>query len=107
MRRGDAHLRLIDDAGAKTLTKAAGAQISPGADVKSDDCSAYRAPPGAAYPPRAARRAHAAGRRRVAALRCTSSPSNFTRWRLDIFQGVSAAHLQSYRDELRYRLWPP
>ena len=38
---------------------------------------------------------------------CTSSPSNFKRWRLDIFRGVSAAHLQSYRDELRYRLWPP
>jgi len=29
--RGRAHLRLIDDAGAKTLTKAAGAQIPPGA----------------------------------------------------------------------------
>ena len=41
---GRAHLRLIDDAGAKTLTKAAGAQIQPGGAVKSDGCSAYRAP---------------------------------------------------------------
>ena len=107
MRRGDAHLRLIDDAGAKTPTKAAGAQISPGGAVKSDDCSAYRVPPGGAYLPRAARRARVAGRRRAAALRCTSSPSNFKCWQLDVFQGVSAGHLQSYRDELRYRLWPP
>ena len=49
--RGGAHLRLIDDAGARTLTKAAGAQIQPGAG----------------YLPRAARRVHAAGRRRAAA----------------------------------------
>ena len=49
--------------------------------------------------PGAARRVHAAGRRRAAALRCTSSPPNFTRWRLDVFQGVSAAHLQSCLDE--------
>ena len=89
--RGGAHLRLIDDAGARTLTKAAGAQIQPGAG----------------YLPRAARRVHAAGRRRAAALRCTSSPPNFTRWRLDIFPGASAAHLQSCLDEFCYRLWPP
>jgi hypothetical protein len=24
---------------------------------------------------------------------------NFTRWRLDVFPGVSAAHLRSYLDE--------
>src|SRR5450830_1906216 len=50
---GRAHLRLIDDAGGigqglgagvKTLTKAAGDQIQPGGAVKSDGCSAYRAP---------------------------------------------------------------
>jgi hypothetical protein len=56
--RGRAHLHLIDDAGAKTLTKAAGAQIRPGGAVRSDGCSASRAPFGAAYLPRAARRAH-------------------------------------------------
>ena len=48
--RGGAHLRLIDDAGAKTLTKAAGAQIQPGGAVKSDGCSAYRAPPAESTP---------------------------------------------------------
>jgi hypothetical protein len=47
--RGGAHLRLIDDAGAKTLTKAARAQIQPGGAVKTDGWSAYRALPGAAY----------------------------------------------------------
>ena len=30
--------------------------------------------------------------------------SNFKRWMLDIFHGVSAAHLQAYLDEFCYRL---
>ena len=30
--------------------------------------------------------------------------SNFKRWQLDVFHGVSAAHLQSYLDEFCYRL---
>jgi len=30
--------------------------------------------------------------------------SNFKRWALDIFHGVSAAHLQAYLDEFCYRL---
>jgi len=47
--RERAHLRLIEDAGAKTLTKAAGAQIQPGGTVKSDGWSAYRALPDAGY----------------------------------------------------------
>jgi len=47
--RGGAHLRLIDDVSAKTLTKAAGATIQPGSTVKSDGWSAYRALPAAGY----------------------------------------------------------
>ena len=49
------------------------------------------------------------GRRALASAPpgCTSSPSNFKRWRLDVFPGVSAAHLQFCRDEFCYRLWPP
>jgi hypothetical protein len=30
--------------------------------------------------------------------------SNFKRWSLDIFHGVSTAHLQAYLDEYCYRL---
>ena len=30
--------------------------------------------------------------------------ANFKRWQLDVFPGVSAAHLQSYLDEFCYRL---
>ena len=33
---GGAHLRVIDDASAKTLTNAAGALIQPGSTVKTD-----------------------------------------------------------------------
>ena len=47
--RGGAHLRVIDDAGAKTRAKIAGAQIQPGGAVKTDGWSAYRALPGAGY----------------------------------------------------------
>jgi len=31
-------------------------------------------------------------------------PSNFERWALDVFQGVSPAHLQAYLDEFCYWL---
>ena len=44
-----AHLRVIGDASAKTLTKAAGALIQPGSTVKTDGWSSYRALPGAGY----------------------------------------------------------
>ena len=30
--------------------------------------------------------------------------ANFKRWTLDIFHGVSAAHMQAYLDEFCYRL---
>jgi hypothetical protein len=30
--------------------------------------------------------------------------SNFKRWTLDVFHGVSPRHLQAYLDEYRYRL---
>src|SRR5450830_1538657 len=46
---GGAHLRVIDDASAKTLTNAAGALIQPGSTVKTDGWSSYRALPGAGY----------------------------------------------------------
>jgi hypothetical protein len=46
---GRAHLRVIDDVSAKTLTKAAGATIELGSIVKTDGWRAYRALPNAGY----------------------------------------------------------
>ena len=94
---GHAHLRVIDDASAKTLSNAARAQIQPGSTVKTDGCSAYRAPPAESTP-------QAAGELLPWAHIVIS---NFKRWQLDVFHGVSAAHLRSCLDEFCYRLWPP
>jgi transposase-like protein len=100
---GGAHLRLIDDASAKTLTKAAGAMIQPGSTVKTDGWSSYRALPGAGYlhEPHAEATPQAAGEL-LPWVHIVIS--NFKRWQLDVFHGVSPAHLQSYLDEFCYRL---
>ena len=138
---GRAHLRVIDDASAKTLTNAAGALIQPGSTVKTDGWRAYRALTGAGYlhEPHAEATPQAAGAmiqpgstvktdgwssyRALPGAGYLHEPhvqstpqsvaellpwvhiviSNFKRWQLDVFHGVSAAHLQSYLDELCYR----
>lgn len=100
---GRAHLRVIADVSAKTLTKSAGATIEPGSTVKTDGWRAYRALPAAGYlhEPHVQATPQAAGE-----LLPWSHIviSNFKRWQLDVFHGVSAAHLQSYLDEFSYRL---
>jgi transposase-like protein len=100
---GRAHLRVIDDVSAKTLTKAAGATIELGSIVKTDGWRAYRALPNAGYlhDPHVQATPHAAAE----LLPWTHIViSNFKRWQLDVFHGVSAAHLQSYLDKFSYRL---
>ena len=100
---GRAHLRVIGDASAKTLTKAAGAMIQPGSTVKTDGWSSYRALPGAGY-------LHEPHVQSTPQSVAELLPwvhiviSNFKRWQLDVFHGVSPAHLQSYLDEFCYRL---
>ena len=100
---GCAHLRLIADASAESLNAAARATIVPGSLVQTDGWSGYAGLEGAGY-------GH---------LPCTLPTgadidqwlpwshivlSNFKRWTLDIFHGVSPAHLQAYLDEYCYRL---
>ena len=94
---------MIDDASVKTLTNAAGALIPPGSTVKTDGWSAYRALPAAGYlhEPHAESTPQAAGEL-LPWVHIVIS--NFKRWQLDVFHGVSAAHLQSYLDEFCYRL---
>ena len=100
---GRAHLRVIDDASAKTLSAAARQAIQLGSTVKTDGWRSYRALPGAGYghEPHEQPSPHAAGE-----LLPWSHIviSNFKRWQLDVFHGVSAEHLQSYLDEFCYRL---
>ena len=98
-----AHLRVIDDASAKTLTNAARAMVRPGSTVKTDGWRAYGALPGAGYlhEPHAEATPQAAGEL-LSWVHIVIS--KFKRWQLDVFHGVSAAHLQSYLDEFCYRL---
>lgn len=100
---GRAHLRVIDDASAKTLTNAAGALIRPGSTVRTDGWRSYRALPAAGYihEPYVQSTPQSAGELLPWAHIVIS---NFKRWQLDVFHGVSAAHLQSYLDEFCYRL---
>jgi transposase-like protein len=100
---GRAPLRVIDNVSAKTLTNVAGALIQPGSTVKTDGWTAYRALANAGYlhQPHIQATPQAAGE---LLPRAHIVISNFKRWQLDVFRGVSAAHLQSYLDEFCYRL---
>jgi transposase-like protein len=100
---GCAHLRLIDDAGAESLSGAAGALIAPGAVVQTDGWAGYGGLTDAGY-------AHRSRNLPSGAEIDSWLPwshivlSNFKRWTLDVFHGISPAHLQAYLDEFCYRL---
>ena len=100
---GRAHLRVIDDASSKTLSAIARKVIQPGSTIKTDGWRAYQALSGAGY----RHEPHGQPTPQAASELLPWSPiviSNFKRWQLDVFHGVSAAHLQSYLDEFCYRL---
>jgi transposase-like protein len=100
---GRAHLRVIENASAKSLSAAARATIAGGSLVQTDAWNGYAglAPAGYDHRPRIL----ASGRDIDAWLPWSHIVlSNFKRWILDIFHGVSPAHLQAYLDEYCYRL---
>jgi transposase-like protein len=100
---GRAHLRVVDDASADSLTSAARATIAAGSVVQTDGWTGYADLKRAGY-------GHRPRRLPTGAEIDFWLPwshivlSNFKRWTLDIFHGVSAAHLQAYLDEYCYRL---
>jgi len=100
---GRAHLRVVADAGAKSLSAAAQATIVPGSVVQTDGWSGYVGLGRAGY-------GHLPRDLSTGADIDQWLPwshivlSNFKRWTLDIFHGVSPAHLQAYLDEYCYRL---
>jgi len=100
---GRAHLRVIDDASSKTLSAIARKVIQPGSTIKTDGWRAYRALSGAGY-------RHEPNGQPTPQAASELLPwshiaiSNFKRWQLDVFHGVSPQHLQSYLDEFCYRL---
>jgi transposase-like protein len=100
---GCAHLRVAANAGAKSLSAAAQATIAPGSVVQTDGWAGYVGLEGAGY-------AHLSRDMSTGADIDEWLPwshivlSNFKRWTLDVFPGVSPRHLQDYLDEFCYRL---
>jgi transposase-like protein len=97
---GRAYLRVIDDA---SLSAAARATIASGSVVQTDGWSGYGDLGGVGYshhPRRLPSGADIDGWLPWSHIVL----SNFKRWALDIFHGVSAAHLQAYLDEYCYPL---
>ena len=98
-----AHMQVVTDVGGLCLSRAAAGAILAGSTIMTDGLSSYRGLSALGY---------------VHEPRVQESPgdavlflpwvhlvvSNFKRWILDIFHGVSPKHLQSYLDEFCYRL---
>lgn len=100
---GRAHLRVIGDASASSLTPAAEAVIGPGSHVRTDGWPGYRGLAGAGYDHR--QKTLPTGADIDDWLPFSHIVlSNFKRWTLDVFHGVSARHMQAYLDEFCYRL---
>ena len=98
-----AHLEVIANAKATTLLEAAHATIAPGATVQTDGYRAYAGFAADGYDHRA--RVLASGAEIDEWLPWSHIVlSNFKRWILGVFHGVSPAHLQAYLDEFCYRL---
>jgi len=100
---GRAHLAVIENAGAQSLSAAALATIAQGSRVQTDGWSGYAGLADAGY-------AHLPQNMSSGAQVDEWLPfshivlSNFKRWTLDVFHGVSPKHLQAYLDEFCYRL---
>jgi transposase-like protein len=101
---GAAHLEVIDNAKAATLLSVAQGAIRPDAScVRTDGYRGYARLAASGYEHRA--RVLASGDDIDEWLPWSHIVlANFKRWLLDIFHGVSPAHLQAYLDEFCYRL---
>jgi predicted RNA-binding Zn-ribbon protein involved in translation (DUF1610 family) len=100
---GRAHMCVIADASAASLNEAAAATIAAGSLVHTDGWNGYSDLAGTGYGHRA--RTLPTGADIDDWLPWSHIVlSNFKRWTLDVFHGVSPVHLQSYLDEFCYRL---
>ena len=97
-----AHMQVLGDIGGVSLGQAATGYVTPGSVVATDGLPAYGklASLGYAHEPLVVGGADASELLPWVHIII----SNFKRWILDAFHGVSAKHLQSYLDEFCYRL---
>lgn len=100
---GEVAMSVIPDASAQSLLEAASTSIAPGSSVTTDGWSGYSRLSAAGYD-------HVSVIQEIPEMASEVLPlvhtaiSNFKRWVLDVFRGVSRKHLQSYLDEYCYRL---
>jgi transposase-like protein len=100
---GCAHLCVVENASAASLSAAAQATIANGSLVRTDAWNGYASLRSAGYDHRS--RALPTGADIDEWLPWSHIVlSNFKRWTLDVFHGVGPSHLQAYLDEFCYRL---
>jgi transposase-like protein len=100
---GRAHMCVIEDGSAASLGTAAMTTIRVGSLVRTDGWNGYAGLAGTGY--RHEPRSLPTGADVDSWLPWSHIVlSNFKRWTLDVFHGVSGAHLQAYLDEFCYRL---
>ncbi|MHB0980491.1 MAG: IS1595 family transposase [Thermoleophilia bacterium] len=100
---GRAHIRMIPNAQAVTLRALAEELIEPGSTIRTDGFTGYKHLARAGY--QHERRVQDGPRSAGELLPWVHTViSNFKRWQLDVFHGVSPKHLQAYLDEFCYRL---
>ena len=100
---GMVHMQAIGRVGSLSLEGAAQEAVTPGTDIITDGLHAYRGLASLDYGHR--HQVLESPEDAVAVLPWMHvTISNFKRWVLDIFHGVSPKHLQSYLDEFCYRL---
>jgi transposase-like protein len=98
-----AHMRVVDTVGGQSLAHAAAGSVLPGSIIVTDGLASYRRLSTIGY----VHESHVqeSPRDAIAILPWVHVViSNFKRWILDVFHGVSPKHLQSYLDEFCYRL---
>jgi len=98
-----AHMQVVSDVGGLSLSHAAAGAVLAGSTIMTDGWSSYRRISALGY----VHEPHVqeSPRDAVAILPWVHVVvSNFKRWILDVFHGVSPKHLQSYLDEFCYRL---
>jgi transposase-like protein len=98
-----AHMQVVSDVGGLSLSHAAAGAVLAGSTIMTDGWSSYRRLSAIGY----VHEPHAQENPRDAVVILPwvhVVVSNFKRWILDVFHGVSPKHLQSYLDEFCYRL---
>ncbi len=97
-----AHMQVVESAGGHCLSQAALRSIEAGSTIKTDGLGVYRRLAGLGYDHEP--RVLGGSKAHELLPQVHLVISNFKRWILDVFHGVSAKHLQSYLDEFCYRL---